>query len=638
MHVTGKYQLFLFGLLICCSSKSAEFSISSETLKPLEDLSIGLIPRDDDGCLISQPEILQQEKSAVTSILKPDDTSRVFVDLQFMAIGKNGEQTLQSMSVPRLNLRNFFTKYSLVSGVPREDLVNMPEDQLLELINSQTFNITGIARSHAVDNALLIHRLSKITDENLLYSTLVSEMKSESYAKKIDFLANFLSYLNDNYDITSFNSGSTKDIRVSDMELMKGIRDAIATGKPVEAGVCRHMHQLALKMAHAMGIENAYTIGYQTTKLGHMNMVIQDPSDPKKVIQLNYGQKTERVGMTGPEVLSQDHSIPSTGLTLRIYNYKSEHAITLPTEEGAILNRVTGGDDKSLSPDYKSKSQFRQAGVQTSFGTVRFFQATSPMGNQGQTSGGAYNVKLNYNDLFYGEYGVAGFFSQRPADGDEIQTRGLYGRITQGFKAKVFESEDFSASVFGELNLKGSAYCANFEGKDCGANFDGDASLIKGVEANYTTSKINHRTSVVLQSQVAENSALQDQPIVLSLPVTQLVHDSNFRLSSRINANVGGDLTFYHLGPGTHATYSSRVGFLDMNSKSFFQMNLDGRLTENTPIWIPDAEQSLGGTVGTTFFGDRFYLNFDGRKSLENDGNYYLGIGVGGSLSSKDSE
>jgi hypothetical protein len=391
----SNYRNLIFGICLFYLQESFSGSfITPLTLDGLEELS-----RGEEG----------QKKGEYTA----------FVNLQFIAIAPDGQRSFQSVRPPIVPIDLVYTSIANGKGVPREEIVAKSESEIREIIAKSNLRIgadvlSGPAFKDALDNAFLIQKLSRIDDEKTMYATLAFEMKSESYLKKVDFLSSFLYYLNQNYDYTSLGINGTADIKATDMDLMRGIRESIRTGKPVEAGVCRHMHKLAIKMAQAMGIENAYTVAYNTSDSAHMNMVIQDPADPTRVFQLNYSYKKEITGLTGPEALTQNHGgLPSDGINLRVFNHKDEHAITLPTEEGGILNRVTGGEDRDLSPDYKSKSQFRQAGVQTPYGTVRFFNASSPLGNQGQVSGAAYNVRLTYNDLYYGEYGVAGFMSER---------------------------------------------------------------------------------------------------------------------------------------------------------------------------------------------------------------------------------
>jgi len=549
-----------------------------------------------------------------------------------MAKGSNGEASFQSVPVPFVNLSRFLSTVTSNEGKSREEVLSLKHKDLKELLMNSVTRLDGKAKEDAIDNALLINKVSQMKSEKLIYQTLKKELASKPFARKVDFLANFLSYLEGNYDFTSIKTNTSEDIKVTDLEMFRAIGYSIKSGQRLEAGVCRHMHQLAIKVAEAIGIENAYTVAFTTIQSGHMTLIMQDPKNPKKVVQLNYGTKSETDGLTGPEALNQNHGLPSNGITFKIFNNKSEHAINLPSELGGILNRVSGGEDQDLSPDYRSRSQFQQVGVETPYGTVRVFLSDSPLGSQESAVGGGYNLKLNYNDLFYGEYGISGFTSKRPVEAGELKTKGVYGRTTQGMNYKFYSSPDLDASVFSELHLKGSLFCTVDMLGNCEQNRDTDGNLTSGARINYRLGDTQNDTSLIFQNQITKNHATVAQDLVLDMPVFQLKHDTKFKLSSSFQGNIGGDLTSYQIGEGTHATYGGHLGAKETKSKVYFQLNMDGRLTPDTPIWLPDSEHSLSGILGTSIFNDGLHINLDGRKSLEMEGNYFLGIGVGGNL------
>jgi hypothetical protein len=623
------YHLLLILLTFSYSGRLiANPDFQNQVLKPLEELSLGLLPRDEEDCILIRPDILREREAKK----RLNENDRVFVDLQFIALGSNGEASLENVPLPRVNLRDFFTELSSLTGLSRDKLLEFPENLLGSIISTYYSNNTGVEKKHAIENAVTLNKLINIEDPNLFFDALQSEMKSQSFAKKVGLLANVLTYLEDNYDVSTADSGSTEDLKVSDKDLIDGIRESIRTGTPVEVGVCRHMHQFAVRMARAMGLDNAYTVGFRTTESGHRTMVLQDPSNPSRVIQLNYGKKSEKLGVTGPEALVQNHQLPSTGISLRVYNHQDELSIVLPTEEGAILNRMTGGRDSDLSPDYKSKSQIQQIGVDTPYGTVRFFHSNLSRGSQGLVSGAGIDTELKYNDLFSGKYGIAGFYSTREVSKGELKNKGVYAQTSQNFKVKVHESQNVSITGFSELKVRGNVYCVGVDKDGCLFNTDYNVSALSGVEAKYVTGPIQNRTALNILGQVEKDQSTPDMDFLFATPVTQLTHDSTFKLTSTFDGNIGGELNLYHLGPGIHGTYNGHLGLLDRKRKIKFQLDSDGRLTQNTPIWLPDAEHSVGGALGTTIFNDQLYLNLDGKKSLEIDGNYYLGIGVGGSF------
>jgi len=628
----------ILNLNFLCQSISANPNPTNSYFQPLppliplesfDQVNEALLPKENKECVLEEPDILKKSKSPLDGTIDLVKKNNIFFNLQFMATGKNGEPSFQSVPVPRINLKEFVTAYSKATDLERQDVLKLSQNQMREILLSGVTSLEGTAKENSIDNALLIYKLSQIKNEKLMYQTLQTEMKSQSFARKVDFLANLLSYLMDNYDITSAQTDSSA-IKITDMEMMAAIGESIRTGKKLEAGVCRHMHQLAIKMAGALGIDNAYTVAYTTKQLAHMTLIMQDPKDPKKVIQLNYGTKSETDGVTGPEALSQNHGLPSNGIVFKIFNQKDQFAISLPSELGGILNRVTGGEDQDLSPDYKSRSQFQQVGVETPYGTVRFFHTESPLGNQEEVSGGAYNFKLKYNDLFYGEFGISGFTSSRPVENGKLKSKGIYGRTTQGMNLKIYSSNDLQMSLFSELHLRGTLFCSTDTSKECEGNFDQDESLTSGAKVNYKIGETQNTSSLIFQNQSTPNYAVVDQNLVLETPVLQFRHDTKFKLTPNLEGIMGGELTSYQIGPGFHGTYNTHLGLNEKKSKIFLQFNLDGRVTPNTPIWIPDAEHSVNGIIGASIFNDSFYINLDGRKSLEIDGNYFLGVGIGG--------
>jgi len=629
MRKTIGMIFILFSLL---SFRLSAEALSESLLEPLDDFQGILLPKDKKECVLEEPEILKKSKSPIDGVKDLPKKNNVFFNLQFMVKGNNGESSFESVFIPRINLKSFVSQYAFFNEVSRDVVLNFKDDELRKLLLESESSLEGKAKEAAVDNSLLIYKLSQIKDEKEMYQTLAREMRSQPFERKVDFIANVLSYLSDNYDFSSLNEDGTDDIKVSDMKMLWAIGESIRTGQPVEAGVCRHMHQFAIKLAAAIGIKNPYSVGFVTTEYGHMTLVMEDPKDPTRLIQLNYGKMSETQGLTGPEALSQNHDIPSTGIVLKLFNHKDQHAINLPTELGGVLNRMAGGEDQDLSLDYKSRSQFLQVGVETPYGVVRFFHADSPLGNQEKVQGGAYHAKLKYNDLFYGEIGLSGFTASRPVENGELKTIGLYGRSTQGMNLKFYSSPNLNASFFSEFNLMGLLLCATDTDQECKLNEDGDTNLNSGVVLDYRLGDSKNRTSLTLQSQLTPNFATVNQDFSLDIPVIQLRHDTNFKITSSLDGNLGGKITSYQLGPSLNATYNGHLGLMEQKLKMFFQVNVDGRLTPVTPIWIPNSEHSVSGILGASIFDENFYIGIDGRKSFEIEENYFLGVGIGGNL------
>lgn len=585
--------------------------------------------KDEKECPPEEkPVVTKKAKSPIDGT--PDRPKKVelFFNAQLLVVGKNGEQSFQEVYIPRVNYSEELGYYASRTSLTREQVLALPEDKRRQILLDGYSGPSGEAKKDAVDNAMLIAKIAATRGEGDMYGILSKEMAKAPYGKKVDFLANFLSYLNDNYDFESLEPGKDKD--PTDKEIMSALDDSIKSGRPVPAGVCRHMHQLAVRMAQAMGIKEAFGVGFRTHGGGHRTLVLTSPDDPTKVIQLNYGSKSENNGVSGPSALSQNHTLPDTGIKLRIFNGKDDLAIQLPSDQGDILNKVTGGEDKELSPDHKSQAQIQQVGVGTPYGTVRFFHAKTPMGNQTEMMGGAYNIKVNYNDVFYGEYGIAGFTADRPVQGGTLKTAGAYGQTTQGFNLKVYSAPNVNISTFGELHLRGSLYCSSVNGGKCEQNQDSQVDLYGGILARYRTGPLTHRTSLTFQA--TGDTGTNSNGISVNVPVVKLSHDTDIRISSSITGNLGGGVTMYNLGTGTYFTYNGHGGIESKKTGTYFGVEANGRLTNSTPFWIPGAEHTASAVVNQSIFGKKLYVGAEGKQSFDLKDNHYLGITLGGTF------
>ncbi len=589
-----------------------------------------MMSKEDPSCPPEdRPDSSKSEVVVDKSKLKK---SQLFFDLQLMVVGKNGDSSYQEVEVPRINLRDELTFLQAKTGKARKDLLSMNEDELKKLLYENQKNLSGEIKKDAIENSLLINRLSQFKSQSEMFQALKDEMKNASYAKKVNFLANFLSYLEDNYDDLAVSGAPASQKAISDKQLMSSIHQAILSGKSVPAGVCRHMHQLAVRYAHAMGLTESFGVGYSTIGGAHRTLVLTSPDDPTKVFQLNYGSKVSLNGVSGPEALNQSHSIPDTGIRFRIFNGKDEHAINLPTEQGAILNRVTGGKDSDLSPNFKSKAQVQQVGVGTPFGTFRLFFAETPLGGAMKTGGGSYNLRLDFNKVFYGDYGVAGFASEKPSQQGYVKNHGLYGKATHGFDLKFYKSDNLSLSTFGESTIRASVFCPALDDGVCETNGEVQFDMYTGVLATYKLGSIKNKTSFLLQSQLEDESATNQKGLTLSVPVFKVSHDTDFKILSSIDGNVGGSITNYNLGTGSYWVFNAHASADFKRTGTFFEINADGRLAKNTPFWLPGAEQQGSVILKQSIFDDKVYIGVDGRQSLDLFENRYLGILMGGFL------
>ena len=278
------------------------------------------------------------------------------------------------------------------------------------------------------------------------------KLKGASLDQKVDLLATYLTNLDSNYEYEMINDGPAVGEDRWDRDLHNAMSRSIRYGEKIPAGVCRHMHQMAVRLAEKIGFDEAFGVGFRTQEGGHRTMVLTHPDNPQKVIQLNYGRVTENSGVSGPAALSQNGSIPDTGIRFRVINGDDVMAIILPSELGGVLNQVTGGDDSDLGQRYEDRAEVQQMGVKTPYGTFRIFAASTPMGNDASTQGASYNTKIKFGSNFYGEYGAAVYQTERSTERGSLASTGVYGRFTHGADVKIYESPSLVLRGFGELH------------------------------------------------------------------------------------------------------------------------------------------------------------------------------------------
>ena len=586
---------------------------------------VELLPED-----VPQHNLTPERSPIDGTALRPDDTG-FFFNFQYLATGQNGQTSFQSTSIPRINASNVIGSYANANGMTRQQVLAMSDADFKQMLRDNAPNgLSGQALEDTVNNAFIIARMSQFETVDAAMSFASGHMRNANFGQKVNFLANYLSYMNDNYENDMINGGPTVGQDRWDQDLHSAMGTTILTGEEMPAGVCRHMHQMAVRMARRMGIDEAFGVGYRTAGGGHRTMVLTHPDDPTKVVQVNYGKVSTNEGVGGPAALTQNHTLPSSGIRFRIYNGEDRPAIILPSELGGILNRVTGGEDSDLGQNYTSDAQIQQVGVSTPYGTVRIFRATTPTGSGEEVVGGAYNVRVDYNDIFYGEYGIAGFHSERASEQGGMTQSGGYAQMTQGYNWQFYTSDKLNIRTFGELHARVAVYCAAEGDDDCEVNSDYNIDGQVGLSADYRTGPLWHRTSLIGQFQFDQAHANNGNAPAVILPTVSLTHDMYFKLADEVVGNVGGGVTMYNLGTGQYLTYNGHLGVDSQRTGTSLLVESTGRITNDTPFWLPDAQHMGSIQARQNIFGEHLYVGVEGRQSFDVLNNNYLGFTIGG--------
>jgi hypothetical protein len=561
---------------------------------------------------------------------QPDNLG-FFYDLQYAITGQNGQQSFISTPMGTVNLGNAVGSYATSNNMTRAQVLALGDDKLKEIIGNSS-SLTGQALSDAVDNALLIRDVSYLGNDDAIYSALKERMQGASFGRKVGLLATFLNTFSNNYDSSRTESGTeSSQGTVSLTDMMNAHNSNFTSGTAIDAGVCRDMHQAAVRLAHSMGIKEAFGVGFATQGGGHRTMVLSDPNNRGTTYQLNYGKVVTQDGVAGPSALSQNHSIPDVGIRFRIYNADDKPAIILPSDRGTILNRMTGGQDSDLDLMHSANINTVQGGVATPYGNFRIYNAKANMGNSEEITGISYNVHVDYNNTFYGEYGITGFQAKRNTEKGILKSMGLYARTTQGFNITTPVTDNFMIETHGALHLRGMYASTSINGNDNENNGDFNLNAQYGVRAHYRTGPVRHTTSLTFDSALDQADAIDGgQGVAVITPTTLITHEAEVSLSDQVKLNAMLGLAIRDLGTSTYVTYDSEVGISNNGTGTSLYIGSEGAVSNDTPLWLPGSERM--GTIGLqqNVIGEHFQVNVMATQSFENRHNNMVVAGISG--------
>lgn len=565
---------------------------------------------------------------------RPDQPENVgfFYELQYAVTGRNGQQSFVSTPIGTVNLGSAVGNYASLNGMTREEVLALPDDEFRNILRNSSTSLTGQALDDAVDNAMIIRDLSYLDNDEAMYSALKSKLSNASFGKKMGLLATFLDTFGSNYDNNRTDSShSNSEGSVSLTQMMQAHNSNFRNGTNIDAGVCRDMHQAAVRLAHAMGMKEAFGVGFRTQGGGHRTLVVSDPNNRGNTYQLNYGRMVVQEGVAGTSALSQNHTIPDTGIRFRIYNANDKPAIILPSDRGTILNRMTGGLDSDLDLMHNSQLNIVQGGIATPYGNFRAYNARADMGNREEVTGIAYNVHIDYNKTFYGEYGITGFEAKRDTEKGVLKTMGLYARATQGFNHQTQVTDNFVIETHGAVHLRAMYGSTSIDRNDAEGNMDYNVNAQYGVRAHYNTGNIRHTTGVTFDSTIDQADALDGaQGIAVITPTTLITHEMEISVADQQRINTMLGLGFRDLGTSRYATYDAEIGYTNERTGTHFFVGSEGAISNNTPMWLPGSERV--GQVGyrQNLVGEHLQLNVTGSQSFENRRNNMLMVGITG--------
>jgi len=244
------------------------------------------------------------------------------------------------------------------------------------------------------------------------------------------------------------------------------------------------------------------------------------------------------------------------------------------------------------------------------------------------------------------EYGLSGFNTQRRVAFANLSSSGVFGRASIGFDYELISSPQLKLRTFGQVNTNGMLFKSDLDyGLRVGGsgpsenesrlNQDGYFLFNMGISGDYQLGSVSNRTSLRTDGHVSDDDISNTNGLEAHISTYSIDHDSKVPITSNTDLSIGGGVTAYDLGSGVYGTYHSRLGVDARSLGTNFSMSASGRLTSDTPLWLPQAEHTGQFSLSKSLFGKRYHLGLEGQKSFEISGNHYLGLSFGGTLGGK---
>lgn len=263
---------------------------------------------------------------------------------------------LTNTGIIPLNELSGFSEVITTKGPDDIDLQKYLEDYTQTAFKENTRFNEGIKSNTTHLLKMLEYFSNGSTDAAFQY--LEDNLKQVSTNQKISFLSNFLRELYEKYDYEALKD-SFADF--DDEALLKSL-NVIVHNDPdqdkYKAGVCRHMHLLALTMARRMGLKQSYAVSYVSGIGYHLNLYINNPDNPREIYRLDYGSVLKQKNIQGTHALMIDRNNSLAGISTHFWGEKHNPIFFQPSQKGLLFNDLTGGskDDysQSMQPERKS--------------------------------------------------------------------------------------------------------------------------------------------------------------------------------------------------------------------------------------------------------------------------------------------
>lgn len=413
-----------------------------------------------------------------------------------------------------------------------------------------------------------------------------------SFEKKIEFASRIGGVLLDGYDDARAAKKTGGAITFREMITRK------QQGLP--AGVCRDMAQAMAMSLKQMGVDGAYVVAYQTAGGGHATVLAQDPKNPSKTFNINYGFVTSTESTSALSHLQQDNTIPSVGTDMKIYNAEGKMLTTLPTHLGVALHEIAGGSAKDIDPLLQSDNQVLNAQYKVSDNvTVGAGVAVTPDGDKIAGVTASYfdlskNFPLSASVVIYnneretdlrGDLKSTGIFmeAEQRFISNPLTVKTGHGKLAMNIEGKIRTNSNVSFnSLSGSWNNKrtismGTDVSASVGSRAGYSSDDGRTQIVTHIEATGGIAKgdVRDESSTTFDLRHISGSAHVKQ-----------------KIGPELEAQTGATVV---IRPGLGTQANQQIGLVKKNkdgSITGLVVTHEGSVAGRSPVFVPGATET----------------------------------------------
>jgi len=536
---------------------------------------------------------------------------------------------------------NLFTDLTVRFGNFYETTYDLTSDELYQYMQQPNYQRQSILRGVDLTKSAEIHAIKRDIykqsylpeDEFIRFAGAKIKAEAKTFEERVLILSAMLDDMNFNYDPKRTQGIGSAEVSITD--IAQALDQRFQGGEYNRAGVCRDMHQGVLKIAREAGIAEAFGVSFISMGAPHLNLILTDPDNPKRVINLNYGEIVQNENARGNSLLTQNNLSPSLGLGFYLWNADNRVELYIPSDKGVMLYKGSDGDLEELNLELPDSYQKISIETKTRLGKFALFYGNASAGDKTQVVSFNQSMKDQLTKYIESDFGHSLFYSQRPIESlTDVKTKGYFLRSSLRLGKKINFSNS-QINLYLSTLIYAAIFHATFDSTDddysgqSNVRFDLHGSIKTGIDYRYEgeNSIFNTKLELHLLPQT-QNIATFSQYNIMS-PGFELMESGlfltqnlQFFTSGKWSFKIGHKLSFYPID-GMPVTIARLFGQLSYKDQTSLTTSLVKCLSDFCPAWMPGSQGRI--TNDLTFkLARRFHFGIN--NFLYEDGNYFFGL------------